>query len=108
MGFSLYSLPTWDTQFTVRYQQTRWLSTTNSSNLVVYYYDFPNRQARNDYSPGHQNPFCLAEYASSNDEPCTHLIANDGWRYLLFPQSKNGCRCCNTSMGCGMLKPDWV
>ncbi len=66
-------------------------------------------------------------------EACWLLAARDGWRYIIYPDSGSSsrsmidnldpfpwlsiitkthvgecCRACNASIGCGIVRPDWL
>lgn len=38
--------------------------------------------------------------------PCQHLITNQK-RYIVFPEKKQCCFCCDAAHGCGIVKPNW-
>jgi hypothetical protein len=38
---------------------------------------------------------------------CTQLVAN-GVRYIVYPQLRYCCACCNVTQGCGFLSRDWL
>ena len=71
-----------------------------------WYYDLPTKQQRYDRTDGTNDKFCSGLDGSENT-PCTHLIYKDGWRYLILPESKTCCKCCDAKHGCGILRNDW-
>ena len=38
---------------------------------------------------------------------CTQLVINDK-RYIIYPQKKQCCFCCDSQHGCGILKKNWL
>lgn len=38
---------------------------------------------------------------------CTHLTVG-GKRYIVYPQRKQCCYCCDSQHGCGPLKKNWL
>jgi hypothetical protein len=39
--------------------------------------------------------------------PCTHLI-RDKKRYIVMPERRTCCMCCDAAHGCGTLRRDWL
>jgi hypothetical protein len=39
--------------------------------------------------------------------PCTQLT-REGKRYIIYPEQKKCCICCDAAHGCGFLKKDWL
>lgn len=70
------------------------------------YYDAKNNRERIDRTNGRYNLFCggiLPNVTTS----CTHLVVQNK-RWIIFPQRKQCCFCCDSQHGCGILKRNWL
>lgn len=74
----------------------------------TYFYNFNLPSYRIDRSNGQFNYFCGIGGPYANiSTPCTHFVVN-GNRFMFYP-AKNTCYyCCNSTNGCGVLKPTWM
>ncbi|KAJ6255550.1 hypothetical protein M0813_11426 [Anaeramoeba flamelloides] len=94
--------PIWTNHFTVPF-----LFNNNGAKWEgVFYYDYENNRGRVDNFESQSDVFC-GVYTTKTK--CIHVVKN-GWRYLYYPDYLGGkcCKCCNETMGCGILKNDWM
>jgi hypothetical protein len=82
------------------------------NNHVEFWYDSttqPVGQSRYDHSEGQHDELCTSIVGhETSTEPCTLIASNDTWRYVVFPNSGECCRLCNTTDFCGIISPDWL
>jgi|LakMenEpi03Aug12_release.lakeMendotaPanAssembly.Ray.scaffolds.fasta_scaffold109558_1 hypothetical protein len=70
------------------------------------YYDASKNRERVDRTDGRYNLFC-GGILPNVTTACTHLTVNNS-RYIVFPQKKQCCFCCDSDHGCGILKRNWL
>jgi len=70
------------------------------------YYDATNNRERLDRTDGRYSAFC-GSVLPNVTTACTHLTVDDN-RYIIFPQKKQCCLCCDSTHGCGILKQNWL
>ena len=81
----------------------------NGTNYEVngqQFYDPVNNRERIDRVNGRYESFC-GPVLPNVSTPCIHYVVNNK-RWLVFPQKSQCCFCCDSSHGCGILKPDWL
>eukprot|EP01060_Flectonema_neradi_P003888 TRINITY_DN12537_c0_g1_i1.p1 TRINITY_DN12537_c0_g1~~TRINITY_DN12537_c0_g1_i1.p1 ORF type:complete len:210 (+),score=42.69 TRINITY_DN12537_c0_g1_i1:58-687(+) len=102
--------PVWADQFSVPINQTIKITDVGTfNNTFWYYYDAINNVSRTDHGKGQMDELCRSIKGKKNsDEPCTMIVAKDGWRYIQFPEESSCCKYCNVSSGCGIIKKDWL
>jgi hypothetical protein len=71
----------------------------------VYLYDYTNKRALTTRVNGKVDRFCGT--VLGGDHACNHLVLN-GTRYLVYPDLKFCCNCCDDAHGCGVIKPDFL
>ena len=71
-----------------------------------FYYDAKRDMMRVDRSDG-QFDFICGSILPNVTSPCTQLI-RDKKRYVVHPQRRQCCMCCDQAHGCGVLKRDWL
>ncbi|OMJ67562.1 hypothetical protein SteCoe_35241 [Stentor coeruleus] len=77
-------------------------------NTGTYYYNYNLPASRVDRSNGQYDSFCgIGGPYANKDTPCTHFVVG-GNRYLYYPDLNQCCYCCNSTMGCGVLLPNWM
>ena len=77
-------------------------------NNGTYYYNFNLPAYRIDRSNGQYNSFCGVGGPYANiSTPCNHYVVN-GNRYMYYPEKNTCFYCCNSTQGCGVLKPTWM
>lgn len=98
--------PIWPNTFSQRFVATFHNKQNQTFNSVGnHYYDYANKRSRMDYRDGSWDFLCNSVINEST--PCSFLTVG-GKRYLLFPEKKQGCFCCDSAHGCGPLRPDWL
>jgi hypothetical protein len=70
------------------------------------WYSSSMRMERVDREQGQYDRYCGSVDKTSG--PCTHLVRQDGKRYLIWPDKKKCYMCCDASKGCGLLSSDWL
>jgi len=99
--------PVWANQFEQEFEETMTYPLIGSGKAKgKFFYDWTNKRYRIDRDNGKFDRYCGSVYKLT-DTPCSHLVV-DGKRYLYFPKKDYCCYCCDSSHGCGVLKPDWL
>ena len=99
--------PSWPERFEQTFNETFSYPLLGSSTTTgKFFYDWNNRRYRIDRANGKWDRYCGPVYPLSNT-PCSHIVV-DGKRYLYYPEKNYCCYCCDSSHGCGILKPDWL
>ncbi len=70
------------------------------------YYEASKNRERVDRANGRYSLFC-GTVLPNVTTACTHLTVENK-RYIIFPQRKQCCFCCDASHGCGILKRNWL
>jgi hypothetical protein len=84
------------------------------NNSVDWYYDSAAQapavgQSLYVHSKGQHDEICTGVKGhEKSDEPCSLLASSDSWRYVIYPESGECCRFCNTTDYCGIVAPDWL
>ena len=97
--------PIWPNAWSMNFSETTSdiISTYNFTG--AWYYDYTNARQRIDRSTGKYDRYCGS--VDSVDAPCSHLVVK-GIRYLVWPTLQFCCGCCNSTQGCGIVKPTWM
>ena len=70
------------------------------------FYDADNNRERVDRTNGRYDLVC-GSVLPNVTTPCTQTtVANR--RYVIYPQRRMCCFCCDSAHGCGILKKDWL
>ncbi len=72
----------------------------------TWYYDAVTGKEMIYRENGRGDRYCKSVHALTST-PCQHIVS-DGNRYLMFPELKECCKCCDSSKGCGSLSPNWL
>lgn len=72
----------------------------------TFYFDAKRDMMRLDRQDGIHEAVCGSVLPNVNT-PCTQLI-RDKKRYIVFPERRTCCMCCDAAHGCGTLKRDWL
>lgn len=71
-----------------------------------FYFDSKRDAMRIDRLDGQHDPVC-GSILPNTTTACIQLI-RDKKRYLVFPEKRSCCMCCDAAHGCGTLKRDWL
>ncbi len=71
-----------------------------------FYFDSKRDMMRIDRLDGQHDMIC-GSILPNISNPCTMLI-RDQKRYVVLPQRRQCCMCCDQAHGCGTLKRDWL
>lgn len=71
-----------------------------------FYFDSKREMMRIDRIDGQFDRFCRSILPNVSS-PCTMLI-RDKKRFIVHPQRRQCCMCCDQAHGCGILKRDWL
>ena len=96
--------PTWPVAFHQVFVETYPNSHVHISGR--YYYDSAKNATRVDRIDGSLDRLCNSILPNVTT-PCTQLIAG-GKRWLVFPEKRTCCFCCDAAHGCGILRRDWL
>ena len=101
--------PVWPDKFQQDFTETFYypiLGTHNTSG--TYYYDWQNLRYRIDRENGRYDRYCgINGVKAFQNTPCSQLVL-DGIRWVIYPEKKECCQCCDAGHGCGILKPTWM
>ncbi|OMJ73082.1 hypothetical protein SteCoe_28309 [Stentor coeruleus] len=101
--------PVWPNIFWQNFNETTITPQQGTNhNTGTYYYNYNLPAYRIDRNNGRYDRYCglNGPYANENT-PCSHIVVN-GYRYLYYSQLNTCCYCCNSTMGCGVLLPNWM
>ncbi|XP_063717745.1 uncharacterized protein LOC134844859 [Symsagittifera roscoffensis] len=98
--------PLYPDQFTQNFTEIVYEAEGSYLTTGTYIYDWTNLKYSIERENGRHDIFCQAEYPNT-DTPCSHIIVG-GNRFLSYPDMNDCCYCCDSSEGCGLLKPDWL
>jgi hypothetical protein len=71
-----------------------------------FIYDPANNRERVDRTNGRYDLFC-GSVLPNQTTPCQQIVVNNQ-RWMVFPSKSTCCFCCDSSHGCGILRPDWL
>jgi hypothetical protein len=104
--------PIFGPRMTAPFNQTIRIIAEHWRNHVDFFYDStvkPIGVSLYRHSRGQHDEICTGIKGKEWDEaPCNLLAAADGWRYVIYPETKECCRVCNVSSYCGIISPDWL
>lgn len=70
------------------------------------HYDADRNMQRIDRTDGKYEMIC-GSIQPNISTACTQLV-RDNKTYLIFPERRVCCMCCDSAHGCGILKRDWL
>jgi hypothetical protein len=97
--------PVWPNTFSQRFVESYIMNNHTSYDTGEHFYDATNNRSRFDRRNGQYAALCNSILNEST--PCVNLVLGSK-RYILFPEKKMGCFCCDGAHGCGILRPDWL
>lgn len=92
--------------FQIAYDETYIQNGTHYRVNGQMYYEVKKNRERVDRVNGRYNLFC-GGILPNVTTPCTQLTVENK-RYIIFPQRKQCCFCCDSAHGCGILKKNWL
>jgi hypothetical protein len=98
--------PTWPNQFYQSFVESVTSSGSKSYTVGQHWFDYTNKRSRVDRTNGNNNFICNSILPNSTTA-CTNLVVNET-RYIIFPEIRQGCVCCDAAHGCGVLRPNWL
>ena len=96
--------PTWPNRFHQSFVEA--YNTTHIHISGKYYYDSDRGYSRVDRIDGRFDAVC-GSITPNITTPCTQLI-RDQKRWIVFPERRTCCMCCDAAHGCGILSPGWL
>ena len=79
---------------------------TSLRTTAAMYYDSRNNQLRVDRQDGRSEPVC-ASIMPNKQTPCTQIVREDKL-YMIYPEFRYCCMCCDAAHGCGVMARDWL
>ena len=98
--------PIFADSFKIAFDETDIINNTKYTISGQMFYDAANNRERIDRTNGRYENFCSSILPNTTTS-CTHTVVN-GKRYIIFPQKRVCCFCCDSAHGCGILKRDWL
>lgn len=98
------SPPVWAPTFSEKFVE----SYTYYSGKIMgsVFYDSTKDVERVDRADGRYEVLC-GSVLPNVSSPCTHLV-NNKKRYIIHPDRRTCCMCCDEAHGCGTTKRDWL
>lgn len=96
--------PTWPDHFTQVFVET--YDTTKIHISGQLHYDSTRKMSRVDRVDGKHDAIC-GSIQPNISTGCTQLVRDDK-RYIIFPERRVCCMCCDAAHGCGILNRDWL
>lgn len=96
--------PVWPEVFTQSFVESYTTSRMHVSGKV--HYDSKRGAERVDRTDGQHEILC-GSVLPNVTSPCTHLV-NNKKRYIIYPERRMCCMCCDEAHGCGVSKRDWL
>ncbi len=104
--------PFWGPHWTAPFNQSITIYAWQWNNSVTWQYDagtLPVGSSMYLHSKGQHDEICTGVKGhETTEEPCNLLASSDTWRYVIFPESSQCCRVCNTTEFCGIVASDWL
>lgn len=97
--------PVWPDSFEEAFDEKFVMSNFTAEVNGILYYDAAHNRSRLDRFNGEYDKFCNS--LSTLRTPCQNLVVDEK-RWIIFPQKSQCCFCCDSSHGCGILKPTWL
>lgn len=102
--YSQVTPPVWPEVFHQSYVE----SYKDSTHRITgkFWFDSKRAMMRVDKQDGQYDAIC-GSVLPNVTTACTQLI-RDGKRYVVYPQRRQCCMCCDKEHGCGVLRRDWL
>jgi hypothetical protein len=103
--FGQVAPPTWPETFHQAY--TEFYGNGSARTNGRFFYDTKRNVERSDISSGTRDDFCRSVFGDSANTTCTHLF-RDSKLYIISPQRRTGCFCCDAAHGCKVHDRNWL
>ena len=97
--------PVWPEVFSQRFVEEWYVNGSRHVTTGEHWYDSTKSRSRLLRGNGAYDELCSTVQAGNLE--CVNLVVG-GKRYIIYPQIRRGCFCCDQSHGCGILKRDWL
>ena len=97
--------PVWPESFTQRFVEEFFVNGSRHVTSGQHWYDSTHNRSRFLRGNGANDVLCNSVQPGSLE--CVNLVV-EGKRYIIFPQLRKGCFCCDAAHGCGILRRDWL
>ena len=104
--------PFWGPFWTAPFNQTITEYVFQYNNTVVWSYDSTTKPVGVSlyaHGKGQHDEICTGvKNHELDDSPCNLLMSTDLWRRVIFPETGECCKACDTADYCGIVRPDWL
>lgn len=104
--------PFWGPTWTAQFNQSITIYAYQFNSSVQWFYDSTTRPVGSSlyvHSKGQHDEVCTdVKGHELDDSPCNLLMSTDLWRRVIFPETGECCKACNTADYCGIVRPDWL
>lgn len=97
--------PVWPEHFSQRFVEEFFVNGSRHTTTGEHWYDASKNRSKLLRRNGANDLLCSSVQPGGVE--CVNLVVG-GKRYLVFPQLRKGCFCCDASHGCGILRRDWL
>jgi hypothetical protein len=97
--------PLWHKRFVLEFNETT-PPALNYRTDGKWWYDSTQSAELIHRTSGAGDRYCSTIYPLTRTS-CQHLVV-EGKRYLVFPEKKYCCMCCDAAHGCGIVSPTWL
>jgi hypothetical protein len=104
LGVAQVTPPVWPEVFSQSFVGS--YETTHLHVTGKLHYDTKKDMQRVDLTDGQHDIIC-GSVLPNVATPCTHLV-REKKRYIVFPERRTCCMCCDEAHGCGVLSRNWL
>lgn len=97
--------PVWPATFSQRFVEEFFSNSSRHVTTGEHWYDSVNNRSKLVRQNGAYDSLCNSVQPGNLE--CVNLVVG-GKRYIIFPQTRKGCFCCDAAHGCGILRRDWL
>ncbi|KAG1663607.1 hypothetical protein FOA52_009706 [Chlamydomonas sp. UWO 241] len=97
--------PSWPLLFSSDFNESSIILFTRATN-GTWWYDAESGVEVVTRADGRGDRFCGSIH-SLDPTPCTNIVTG-GYRYIVFPELNECCRCCSIEAGCGVTSHNWL
>lgn len=96
--------PVWPETFTQSFVESYAFTHLHVTGKI--HYDAKRDAERIDRNDGQYEILC-GSVLPNVTTPCSHIV-KDKKRYIVYPERRQCCMCCDEAHGCGVTKRDWL